>query len=109
MQSRANNLPSLDRGWGSLAVPYDVSVHFAPMIEIAQEIPAVMRFSRDVEYTFLRGPNAGRALKYLGQAEHPFQEFVKVTTADGRPFGAPEGHRDGHCLSVCKPADLVVK
>jgi hypothetical protein len=79
------------------------------MIEIAQEIPAVMRFSRDVEYTFRRGPNAGRALKYIGPGEGSFAEFVKVTTADGRPFGAPEGNRDGHCLSVCKPADLVVK
>jgi hypothetical protein len=79
------------------------------MIEIAQEIPAVLRFDRDTIYTFRRGPNAGRALKYIGPGERPFEEFVKVTTADGKPFGAPEGNRDGHVLSVCRPADLVVK
>ena len=79
------------------------------MIEIAQEIPAVLRFDRETTYTFRRGPNAGRALKYIGPGEGAFAEFVKVTTADGRPFGAPEGNRDGHVLSVCRPADLVVK
>jgi hypothetical protein len=79
------------------------------VIEIAQEIPAVLRFSRDVQYTFRRGPNAGRALKYVGPGEGAFSEFVKVTTADGKPFGAPEGHRDGHVLAVCRPNDLVVK
>lgn len=79
------------------------------MIEIAQEIPAVLRFDRETTYTFRSGPNKGRALKYLGPGERPFEEFVKVTTADGRPFGAPEGNRDGHCLSVCRPEDLVHK
>ena len=79
------------------------------MIEIVQEIPAVLRFDRETQYTFRRGPNAGRALKYVGPGEGAFSEFVKVTTADGKPFGAPEGHRDGHVLAVCRPDDLVVK
>lgn len=79
------------------------------MIEIAQEVPAVLRFNRDTLYTFRRGPNAGRALKYEGPGDKPFQDFVKVTTADGKPFGAPQGERDGHVLAVCRPEDLVVK
>lgn len=79
------------------------------MIEIAQEVPAVLRFSRDALYTFRRGPNAGRALKYEGPGDKPFQDFVKVTTADGKPFAAPQGKRDGHVLAVCRPEDLVVK
>jgi len=79
------------------------------MIEIAQEVPAVLRFDPHGTYTFRRGPNAGRALRYVGPGEGAFAEFVKVTTADGKPFGAPEGHRDGHVLSVCRPDDLVVK
>jgi hypothetical protein len=79
------------------------------MIEIAQEIPAVLRFDRETLYTFRRGPNAGRAVRYIGPGEGAFAEFVKVVTADERPFGAPEGHRDGHTLAVCRPADLVVK
>ena len=79
------------------------------MIEIAQEIPAVLQFDRWTTYTIRRGPNAGRALRYVGPGEGAFGEFVKVTTADGKPFGAPEGHRDGHVLAVCRPADLVVK
>jgi hypothetical protein len=79
------------------------------MIEIAQEIPAVLRFDRETLYTFRRGPNAGRALKYIGPGDGEFSEFVKVATADGRPFDAPEGHRDGHVVGVCRPADLVVK
>jgi hypothetical protein len=79
------------------------------MIEIAQEIPAVLRFDRHTEYMFRRGPNKGRALKYVGPGEGAFAEFVKVTTVDGKPFGAPEGNRDGHVLAVCRPEDLVVK
>lgn len=78
-------------------------------IELAQEIPAVLRFDRDTTYTFRRGPNAGRALKYIGPGERPFEEFCKVATADGLPFKAPQGNRDGHILSVCRPEDLVVK
>ncbi len=78
-------------------------------IQIAQEIPAVLRFDRDTLYTFRRGPNAGRALRYVGPGERPFQDFVQVTPADGKPVGAPQGKRDGHTLAVCKPEDLVVK
>jgi len=78
-------------------------------IELAQEIPAVMRFDRETLYTFRRGPNAGRALKYIGPGEPPFQDFCKVITADGKPFGAPQGKRDEQFLSVCRPDDLVVK
>lgn len=78
-------------------------------IELAREIPAVMRFDRETLYTFRRGPNAGRALKYLGPGERPYEDFCKVTTADGKPFGAPEGKLFGHVLAVCRPEDLVVK
>lgn len=78
-------------------------------IAIAQEIPATMRFDRETLYTFRSGPNAGRAVKYIGPGEQPFDDCVKVVTADGRPFGAPNGKRDGHTLGFCKPADLVVK
>lgn len=78
-------------------------------MQIAHEIPATMRFDRDTVYTFRRGPNAGRALKYIGPAERPYEEFVKVTTADGLPFGANNGRLEGHKIAVCLPTDLVVK
>ncbi len=78
-------------------------------IVIAQEIPATLRFDRETIYTFRRGPNAGRAVKYIGPGQKPFEEFVKVETADGQPFGANTGRKEGVSIAVCVPADLVVK
>lgn len=74
---------------------------------LLNDIPAVLRFDRDTLYTFRRGPNAGRALKYVGPGVHPYADMVHVATADGLPFNAGEGKQ--HITAVCKPADLVVK
>lgn len=76
---------------------------------IAQEVPATMRFDLHTTYTFRRGPNAGRAVKYVRPGEHPFQDMVHVVTADGLPFGANTGKLEGRREAVCKPEDLVAK
>lgn len=79
------------------------------MLLRASEIPATYRFDRETTYTFRRGPNAGRALKYIGPGEYPIAEFVRVVTADGQPFEAKSGRHEGRVEAVCLPADLVVK
>jgi hypothetical protein len=79
------------------------------MLEIAQEIPATMRFDPHTIYTFKRGPNAGRAVKWVRPGEHPFEDYVHVITADGLPFGANTGKHEGRREAVCLPQDLVPK
>lgn len=77
---------------------------------IAQEIPANMQFDRDTLYTFREGPNAGRAVKYVGPGEE--EEVIgrcRVITADGLPFDSPNARRYGIREGYCDPADLVVK
>jgi len=71
------------------------------------DIPATLRFDRTATYTFRRGPNAGRALRYVGPGVHPYADMVHVATADGQPFNNGEGKN--HTTAVCRPADLVVK
>lgn len=78
-------------------------------MEIYTEIPAVLRFDRETTYTFRRGPNAGRAVKYIGPAGKPFEDCVKVETADKLPFSANTGRKEGISIAVCLPDDLVVK
>ncbi len=76
---------------------------------IAQEVPETMRFDRDTLYTFRRGPNAGRAVKYVRPGERPFEDHVHVITADGLPFDSPNARKEGRKEAVCLPQDLVVK
>ncbi len=72
-------------------------------------IPATLRFNRSTLYTFRRGPNAGRAVLYVGPGQRPFEDMVKVVTADGLPFATAFARNKGHAEAVCNPADLVVK
>ena len=76
------------------------------MLQLA-DAPLTLCFNRETLYTFRRGPNAGRALKYIGQGVHPFEDHVHVATADGLPFNSGEGKT--HTTAVARPHDLVVK
>lgn len=67
---------------------------------------ATEQFNRDSVYTFRRGPNAGMAVKYLGPADRPFEEYVMVGTADGKPFPRDKAGRN---TAICLPVDLVYK
>jgi hypothetical protein len=79
------------------------------MLALRESIPATERFDRHTVYTLRRGPNAGRALKYVGPGVYPFQDHVHVVTADGLPFSAKTGAHEGRRSAVCKPEDLVPK
>lgn len=64
-------------------------------------------FDRHTIYTFRRGPNAGRELKYIGPGVRPFEDMVHVGTADGKPFTTKFGANEN--TAVCYPDDLVPK
>lgn len=78
-------------------------------IQVAHEVPATMRFDRETLYTFRMGPNAGRAVRYLGPGKHPYEDMVEVVTVDGRPFKSPFGAQRGFTTAFCRPPDLVQK